>query len=674
MRNHTSLDEFILLGVPQTEGWEPVLFVIFSFIYLFTLLGNSLIFTAVISSSTLHTPMYFFLGLLSIFDMLFPSVTCPKMLLYLSGRSRAISYEGCAAQLFFYHFLGSTEGCLYSVMAYDRFVAICHPLRYMLIMKPEVCVSLVTLSFLIGCLQATTLTSFTFQLTYCGPRELNHFFCDIPAVLPLACNDSSLAQRVGSINVGLLALMLLFSVCVSYTHIGIAILRMRSAEGRQKAFSTCSAHLTAILCAYGPVIIIYLQRTPNPLLGAVVQILNNIVSPMLNSLIYSLRNKEVKNSLKKVLQKTTISIALYPIPGHRGQCKTQPRKSDLHCELRHTAVAKPADDGARRLLLKFFLPLVDSSTKMRNHTMVTEFVLLGIPETEGVETALFFLFSSLYLCTLLGNVLILTAIFSSSRLHTPMYFFLGNLSIFDLGFSSTTVPKMLSYLSGHSQGISFQGCNAQLFFYHFLGCTECFLYTVMAYDRFVAICYPLRYMVIMNNKVCSVLATGTWMSGCVHAIILTSLIFKLPFCGSNQVGYYFCDIPAVLPLACEDTSLAQKVGFTNVGLLTLICLFLILVSYIRIGISILKIRSTEGRQRAFSTCSAHLTAILCAYGPVIIIYLQPNPSPLLGAVIQMLNNLVTPMLNPLIYSLRNKDVKLALKHIFLKRSRALEIE
>ncbi|XP_007948147.1 putative olfactory receptor 10D4 [Orycteropus afer afer] len=305
---------------------------------------------------------------------------------------------------------------------------------------------------------------------------------------------------------------------------------------------------------------------------------------------------------------------------------------------------------------------------MRNHTMVTEFILIGIPETKGLETVLFFLFSSLYLCTLLGNVLILTAILSSSQLHTPMYFFLGNLSMFDLGFSSTTAPKMLLYLSGWSHIISFQGCASQLFFYHFLGCTECFLYTVMAYDRFVAIYYPLRYMVIMNHRVCSVLATGTWLGGCIHAIILTSLTFQLSYRGSNEVSYYFCDMPAVLLLACEDTSLAQRVGFINVGLLSLICFFLILVSYTHIGISISNIRSAEGKQRAFSTCSAHITAILCAYGPVIIIYLQPNPSPMLGVIIQILNNLVTPMLNPLIYSLRNKDVKSALRNIFSKRS------
>ncbi|XP_051012168.1 olfactory receptor 148 [Acomys russatus] len=308
MRNNSLLSEFILLGIPQTQGLETLLFVVFLFIYFFTLLGNLLIFTAIISSSTLHTPMYFFLGLLSIFDMLFPSVTCPKMLFYLSGQSAAISYKGCAAQLFFYHFLGSTEGCLYSVMAYDRYVAICHPLRYMLIMKPGVCLGLVAMAWSVGCLHATILTSFTFQLVYCASNKVAYFFCDLPAVLPLACTDNTLAQKVGSINVGFLALMLLFSVCVSYAHIGIAILRIRSAEGRQKAFSTCSAHLTAILCAYGPVIIIYLQRTPNPLLGAVVQILNNIVSPMLNSLIYSLRNKEVKRSLRKIFQSVTLGI------------------------------------------------------------------------------------------------------------------------------------------------------------------------------------------------------------------------------------------------------------------------------------------------------------------------------------------------------------------------------
>ena len=167
----------------------------------------------------------------------------------------------------------------------------------------------------------------------------------------------------------------------------------------------------------------------------------------------------------------------------------------------------------------------------------------------------------------------------------------------------------------------------------------------------------------MNPRVCVALAVGTWLLGCVHSSILTLLTFTLPYCSPNEVAHFFCDIPALLPLACADTSLAQRVSFTNVGLVSVVCFLLILVSYTRITISILQIPSTEGRRRAFSTCSAHLIAILCAYGPIITVYLQPTPNPMLGTVVQILMNLVGPMLNPLIYTLRNKEVKTALNKV-----------
>ncbi|XP_043849510.1 putative olfactory receptor 10D4 [Dromiciops gliroides] len=306
---------------------------------------------------------------------------------------------------------------------------------------------------------------------------------------------------------------------------------------------------------------------------------------------------------------------------------------------------------------------IDLPWELKNHTVVIKFILIGIPHTKGLETELFILFLTFYLLTLLGNLLILTAIISSSQLHTPMYFFLTNLSVFDIFFPSVSSPKMLLYLMGYSHTISFQGCASQLFFYHFLGCTECFLYTVMAYDRFAAICHPLRYTVIMNQRVCTVLTMGTWLGGCLHASVLTFLIFKLPYCGPNEVNYFFCDIPVVLPLACADTSLAQMVSFTNVGIVALLCFLLILTSYIRIVFSILKIRSLEGRRRVFSTCSAHLTSILLFYGPVVLIYLRPASTPWMDSVIQVLNNIVTPSLNPLIYTLRNKEVKSALRKV-----------
>ncbi|XP_049986443.1 olfactory receptor 149-like [Alexandromys fortis] len=301
---------------------------------------------------------------------------------------------------------------------------------------------------------------------------------------------------------------------------------------------------------------------------------------------------------------------------------------------------------------------------MRNLSEVTQFILMGIPQTEGLETMLFSLFLTFYIFTLLGNLLILFAIASSTRLHTPMYFFLCQLSVCDIFFPSVTSPKMLFYLSGNSRAISYVGCVCQLFFYHFLGCTEGFLYTVMAYDRFVAICHPLRYRIIMNNRVCAILAIGTSFFACIQATFLTTITFQLPYCGPNEVAYSFCDMLVLLKLACVDTSAQEMVGFINVGLMPLGCFLLILTSYSYIVYSILKIHSAEGRHKAFTTCSAHLTAVLLYFMPVVLIYLRPTTSPCLDAAIQIFNNLVIPMLNPLIYSLRNKEVKGSLKKMF----------
>ncbi|XP_048196727.1 putative olfactory receptor 10D3 [Perognathus longimembris pacificus] len=304
---------------------------------------------------------------------------------------------------------------------------------------------------------------------------------------------------------------------------------------------------------------------------------------------------------------------------------------------------------------------------MENHTTVTEFLLLGIPHTAGLENVLFVVFLTLYVLTLLGNLLILLAILSSSSLHTPMYFFLGNLSVFDVFFPSVSSPKMMLYLMSHDHRISYQGCVTQLFFFHFLGCTECLLYTVMAYDRFAAICHPLRYTTIMSGRVCSSLTAGAWVGSSVHASVLTFFTFSLPYCGPNQVANFFCDIPVVLCLACADTSLAQTVSLINVGVVSFVCFLLILMSYTRIVVSILQIRSSEGRRRAFSTCSAHLTSILLFYGPVMLIYLQPGPNHQLESVVLVFSNIVTPSLNPLIYSLRNKEVKSALRKVLPHR-------
>ncbi|XP_076970787.1 olfactory receptor 10D3-like [Tamandua tetradactyla] len=300
---------------------------------------------------------------------------------------------------------------------------------------------------------------------------------------------------------------------------------------------------------------------------------------------------------------------------------------------------------------------------IHNRTLVTEFILLGIPNTEGQETLLFAVFLIFYLCTLLGNLLILLAVTSSSHLHTPMYFFLCNLSVLDIGFSSVSTPKLLAILLVRNRVISLGGCMAQVFFYHFLGSTECLLYTVMAYDRFAAICHPLRYTIIMNRRVCALLAAGTWFTSSFHATILTSLTFQLPYCGSNEVDYFFCDIFPVVKLACGDTFIIETVSFTNIGVVPMTCFLLILASYVRIVIAIVKMNSAEGRRKAASTCVSHLTVVTLFFGPCALVYTQPSLSEVLVTPVQLFGNVVTPMLNPTIYTLRNKDVKGALKKL-----------
>ncbi|KAM5246016.1 LOW QUALITY PROTEIN: olfactory receptor 10D3-like [Ctenodactylus gundi] len=298
---------------------------------------------------------------------------------------------------------------------------------------------------------------------------------------------------------------------------------------------------------------------------------------------------------------------------------------------------------------------------MRTSTFVIDFILLGISNSEGLEARIFVVFLTFYLLTLLGNLLIFT-ILISSNLHSPMYFFLGNLSMFDILFPSVA-PQMMVLLVGQSRTISYQGCAVQLFFYHTLGGIECFLYTAMAYDRFVAICHPMQYTLIMSPRACAGLIVSIWLGGFLHGSVLIFLVFRLPCCGPNEVHDFFCDIPVVLPLACADTPLAQTVSFTNVGVVSLVCFLLVLTSYTRI---VLKIRSSAGRRRAFSTCSAHLTSILLFYGPVFLVYLQPASNPWLDSAVQVLNSIITPSLNPFIYILRNKDVRVALRKVLVR--------
>ncbi|XP_074838285.1 olfactory receptor 10G6-like [Carettochelys insculpta] len=295
-----------------------------------------------------------------------------------------------------------------------------------------------------------------------------------------------------------------------------------------------------------------------------------------------------------------------------------------------------------------------------NQSQLTHFVLVGLPHPPELRVPLFLFFSLVYLLTLCGNLLNLLAVVRDRRLHKPMYWFLCHLSFLDMVVSSVLVPKVAAGFLPGGGAISFEGCVAQIFLFPFLGSTECFLYTVMAYDRFLAICKPLRYGIIMNHRTCLCLAAGTWLGRALNSTMQTVLTFRLPYGPGNRVESIFCDIPAVLKLACANTALNELVIALDVGFLALTCFLLILTSYVYIVSAILRIRSAEGRRRAFSTCGAHTTVVVTYYVPLFIIYLRAGSKDTLDGVVAVFYTTVTPLLNPLIYTLRNKEIKEAL--------------
>ena len=294
-----------------------------------------------------------------------------------------------------------------------------------------------------------------------------------------------------------------------------------------------------------------------------------------------------------------------------------------------------------------------------NQTWVREFVLLGLSSDWDTQVALFILFSVAYLLTLLGNVLIVLLIRLDGRLHTPMYFFLSNLSLVDVSYATSIVPQMLAHFLVEHKGIPYVSCAAQLFFSLGLGGTEFVLLAVMAYDRYVAVCDPLRYPVIMHGGLCARLAITSWLSGSVNSLIHTAITFQLPMCTNKYIDHISCELLAVVRLACVDTSSNEVAIMVSSIVLLMTPFCLVLLSYIRIVSTILKIQSTEGRKKAFHTCASHLTVVVLCYGMAIFTYIQPNSSPsvLQEKLISLFYAILTPMLNPMIYSLRNKEVK-----------------
>ncbi|KAM5232328.1 olfactory receptor 7A5-like [Hipposideros larvatus] len=298
-----------------------------------------------------------------------------------------------------------------------------------------------------------------------------------------------------------------------------------------------------------------------------------------------------------------------------------------------------------------------------NKTSISEFLLLGFSQNSEHQPILFGLFLSMFVVTVLGNLLVILAISSDPNLHTPMYFFLSNLSFADICFTSTTIPKMLANIQSHSKSISYAGCITQMYFFMFFGGMDTCLLTVMAYDRFVAICHPLHYPVIMNLHLCVLLVLMSWFISLTYSLIQSLLMLRLSFCTKWVISHFYCELAQALTLACSDTLINYILVYMGIGFLGIVPFSGVLFSYIRIVSSILRIPLADGKYKAFSTCASHLAVVSLFYVTGLGVYLSSDASSWQGMIASVMYTVVTPMLNPFIYSLRNKDIKRALQKV-----------
>ncbi|XP_007538644.1 olfactory receptor 2B11-like [Erinaceus europaeus] len=295
------------------------------------------------------------------------------------------------------------------------------------------------------------------------------------------------------------------------------------------------------------------------------------------------------------------------------------------------------------------------------------FILLGFSDYPWLEMPLFVMVLIAYICTLVGNISIIMVSRADPHLDSPMYFFLSNLSFLDLCFTTTTIPQLLLNLWGPDKSISYGGCVTQFYMFHFLGATECVLLAVMSLDRYMAVCKPLRYSSIMHQQLCIILVAMAWLSGLANSLLQSSLTIQLPLCGNNKVDDFLCEVPVMIKMSCVDTTFNVAMLSIVGAIYSLAPLSLILISYGFIVATALRIRSSKGKKKVFNTCGSHVIVVCLFYGPVIIMYVQPSAtnSEDKNKLMSLFYSLVTPMLNPFIYTLRNKDVKGAMKRLLV---------
>ncbi|CAL8365590.1 unnamed protein product [Lota lota] len=584
-----------LEGLQVTKDTMYPAFIFLLFTYLFIMFVNVGMVVLVCSERTLHQPMYFLFCNLPINDILGNSIMVPRLLTYIfvPPSERFISYYECVVQAFTTHMFGTTSHTILMIMAFDRYVAICVPLRYATIMSNKMVINLTAVAWGIAFICVAVLLSLTVRLNRCRD-VIENFYCDNASLFKLSCDSIFINNVYGLTFTVVLFVASIGSVLLTYAKITAVCMSSKSKALNSKALKTCSTHLCLyVLMLISGLLPIVLHRFPQYTHERkIAAILFHIVPSSLNPIIYGLQSTEVRKFLSN-----------------------------------------------------------------------------GLTSLGETRIMVFYIFLVAYIFILVGNSMIIYMSLTDPKLSSPMYFFLHNLSMVDILYTTVTIPNMLSGLLTKTNTISVHGCFLQMYFFIQLAVTGRAILTVMAYDRYMAICNPLRYTSVMTKPVRCLLIAGAWVFGALFTLPGTAPSWQQTYCGPNVVRHGWCDPSSVRSLVCGDTYFENILSLSFALLALLVTGVLILTSYILIGLSLSKMNTAE-RLKAFGTCAAHLTVVSISYGSASFVYISyrvGNFPAEVRIVVSVLYTVLTPFLNPVIYSLRNKELRDAIKRTFCRR-------
>ncbi|KAM9020770.1 uncharacterized protein PRD47_004363 [Ara ararauna] len=625
--SNSSSSSFILVGVPHLEAFSACLGVLFCSAYIIALLGNGVVLLVIGLDKSLREPIHCFLAMLAVVDVLMVTSIVPKMLSVLWLNSTEIGGTACFVQMFLVHSTTSEESGVLLAMAVDRYVAICHPLRYRAILSHQTIAHIALAIVLRGFFFMIPLTWMVTNLPYCHSHVIPHSYCEHMAVVMLACADPRPSRLYSVAGSSLIVGMDVAFIAASY---GMILNTVRGKRSCQKALSTCGCHICVMLLYYIPGILsIYTQQFSSTVSVPAQVLLADLyltLPTMLNPIIYSMRTKQIRGALLKMLFSRKVI--------QRRDASGEPRRIS---------------------------PTRTMSTPNKSNTSHLPFLLIGIPDLAALHMWISIPFCLTYIMSLLGNGMVLLTVVLDKTLHEPMYYFISMLAVIDLIFSTAVVPKMLAVFWLDSREIGFEACFIQMFFIHTFTAVESGVLLAMSFDRYIAICNPLRYNTILTTSRTIQIGLLSLARGTGVMTPLMSLLTSLPYCRSRVIPHSYCEHMAVVALACADPAVSDLYSIIVATLLVGTDSVFIAFSYTMILRSVMRLPSQEARLKALGTCGSHVSIILLFYiGGLLSMYLQMfsfGSAPHVQVLVADLYLTVPPMLNPLIYGLKMKQIQ-----------------